>query len=442
MAEANPLLSTARASDSSPQIQLHPLVLLTISDYITRHTLRKQEGPVVGAILGQQDGRTITMEVAFECLVKANDNGDAVLDNEWFNDRLEQFKDVHKSPPLDLVAWFTLAPPSGPQPTHLPIHRYLQTLYNESALLLLFHPSAVLEGTATGGKLPLTIYESVMEPRSGTETSSMEVDAPGGEGKELRFRELPYSIETGEAEMIGVDFVAKGGGNATAVDSTKTQGGGAAGKTSTGKGKARAGDAQVNGAVESESLELSPEDEELLSSLTAKQNAIRMLHRRISLLRAYLSSLPPSYLTDASLPFSTPQDSNSTTAAAPLDHTILRSLRALTARLPLLTPATPTAASAFQSETLEQRSDVQLISLLSSITSSLESAKELGRKSQVIESAKATKRAGRGGGGFGGFGGGGGSFMETVMGGGGGGGMGVGEFREFGGGEGGLGRRF
>ncbi|KAJ9639475.1 hypothetical protein H2199_006509 [Coniosporium tulheliwenetii] len=343
MAEANPLLSTARASDSSPQIQLHPLVLLTISDYITRHTLRKQEGPVVGAILGQQDGRTITMEVAFECLVKANDNGDAVLDNEWFNDRLEQctvspplpslfilspiFKTTSEADtvqsktstnlPLDPVAWFTLAPPSGPQPTHLPIHRYLQTLYNESALLLLFHPSAVLEGTATGGKLPLTIYESVMEPRSGTETSSMEVDAPGGEGKELRFRELPYSIETGEAEMIGVDFVAKGGGNATAVDSTKTQGGGAAGKTSTGKGKARAGDAQVNGAVESESLELSPEDEELLSSLTAKQNAIRMLHRRISLLRAYLSSLPPSYLTDASLPFSTPQDSNSTTAAAP-----------------------------------------------------------------------------------------------------------------------------
>lgn len=31
-------------------------------------------------------------------------------------------------------------------------------------------------------------------------------------------QELPYSIETGEAEMISVDFVARGGGNATAVD--------------------------------------------------------------------------------------------------------------------------------------------------------------------------------------------------------------------------------
>ena len=33
----------------------------------------------------------------------------------------------------------------------------------------------------------------------------------------IKFRELPYSIETGETEMIGVDFVARGGGNATSV---------------------------------------------------------------------------------------------------------------------------------------------------------------------------------------------------------------------------------
>jgi COP9 signalosome complex subunit 6 len=36
--------------------------------------------------------------------------------------------------------------------------------------------------------------------------------------KSIKFRELVYSIETGEAEMISVDFVARGGGNATAVD--------------------------------------------------------------------------------------------------------------------------------------------------------------------------------------------------------------------------------
>ena len=87
---ANPLVSSLPASDSSPEIQLHPLVLLTISDYITRHTLRKQDGPIVGAVIGQQNGREITMEVAFECKTAAGPDGALLLDDGWFVKRLEQ----------------------------------------------------------------------------------------------------------------------------------------------------------------------------------------------------------------------------------------------------------------------------------------------------------------------------------------------------------------
>jgi COP9 signalosome complex subunit 6 len=44
------------------------------------------------------------------------------------------------------------------------------------------------------------------------------MDIDGAEqAKSIKFKELVYSIETGEAEMISVDFVARGGGNATAV---------------------------------------------------------------------------------------------------------------------------------------------------------------------------------------------------------------------------------
>lgn len=88
-AAANSLLSTTRASDTSPTIQLHPLVLLTISDCITRHTLRNQPGPVVGAIIGQQNGQDISMEVAFQAKLVTNDAGEVVLDAEWFRQRLE-----------------------------------------------------------------------------------------------------------------------------------------------------------------------------------------------------------------------------------------------------------------------------------------------------------------------------------------------------------------
>lgn len=76
-------------SDSGLRVALHPLVLLTISDYITRHTLRQYDTPVVGALLGQQNGRETTIEHAFEC--KA-DGPYGTLDGGWFATRLQQSK--------------------------------------------------------------------------------------------------------------------------------------------------------------------------------------------------------------------------------------------------------------------------------------------------------------------------------------------------------------
>lgn len=85
----NSLLSTQKSSDSGLQVALHPLVLLTISDYITRHTLRQQTGPVVGALLGQQNGREITIEHAFECLLTTEED-EVKLSPLWFEARLQQ----------------------------------------------------------------------------------------------------------------------------------------------------------------------------------------------------------------------------------------------------------------------------------------------------------------------------------------------------------------
>jgi COP9 signalosome complex subunit 6 len=45
---------------------------------------------VAGAILGQQNGQEITMEVAFEAKLNQNDAGHVVLDDVWFASRLEE----------------------------------------------------------------------------------------------------------------------------------------------------------------------------------------------------------------------------------------------------------------------------------------------------------------------------------------------------------------
>jgi COP9 signalosome complex subunit 6 len=93
----NPLLSTQKSTDSGLQAALHPLVLLTISDYITRHSLRGLQGPVVGALLGQQNGREITIEHAFECATVARD-GHVALEPAWFATRLDQSKTTPNEP--------------------------------------------------------------------------------------------------------------------------------------------------------------------------------------------------------------------------------------------------------------------------------------------------------------------------------------------------------
>ena len=170
---------------------------------------------------------------------------------------------MHLAPALELVGWFTMAPVTGPEGVHVAIHQQILHMYNETAVLLAFHPSSLLEGAAVGGKLPLTIYESVYENNAG---QSMEID--GAEAPlDLKFRELPYSVETGEAEMIGVDFVARGGGNATAIDSSVKDSKGQASQKAVGQvdKKGKAVDRESK-AVDDSSI-LSSEDEERMPAL-------------------------------------------------------------------------------------------------------------------------------------------------------------------------------
>lgn len=256
------LVSSHKGSDSGLQVHLHPLVLLTISDHITRHALRQRNEPIVGALLGQQNGRDITLEHAFECQVVRGEQDAVLLHQTWFQDRLQQYKDVHKEPALDLVGWFTTAPATGPELQHVPIHQQIIHDFNETAVLLAFHPADVLAGPSQGGKLPLTIYESVYEGTQGAgkavshETDgdrSMDIDSSEGP-LGLKFRELPYTVETGEAEMISVDFVARGGGNATNIDTPAKP---------KGKGKiSKDPKSQQEAKTLSDSSLLSPEDEE------------------------------------------------------------------------------------------------------------------------------------------------------------------------------------
>jgi COP9 signalosome complex subunit 6 len=83
---------------------------------------------------------------------------------------------------------------------------------------VLFHPEDAFSEATAAGKLPLTLYEPISE-NAASDPNDKAMDIDGAvQAKSTKFKELVYTIETGEAEMISVDFVARGGGNATAVE--------------------------------------------------------------------------------------------------------------------------------------------------------------------------------------------------------------------------------
>lgn len=290
---------------------------------------------------------------------------------------------------MDLVGWYTLLPSSGPTPTILPIHTQLLEGWNESALILGFHPEEVLDHSV-GSKLPLTIYESnweVDDPKADNDGEDKKMD-DGEPALKLKFKELPYSVETDETEMISMNYVAASGGNAAAAAAKDDKP--SLSVESNGKGKRRLvenlDDDRREQSQEDENDALTLEEDELINALTAKANAIKMLQSRIHLLTAYLERLPPSY-TSGEATDSSSMDADYTTPSP----TVLRQIQALVSRLDLVIPSDETS---FEREMLHEANDVNLLGLLNGIMQNVNQARDLGKKFNIVESAKASSRRG------------------------------------------------
>jgi COP9 signalosome complex subunit 6 len=314
---------------------------------------------------------------------------------------------VHKVPQqLELVGWYSLVPKTGPSPLHLPIHKQI-IVQNESAILLGFHVEDVLHPVA-GDPLPLTIYESNMETDdtsrddAGAEDKEMK-DSEGLTKMTLKFRELPYTTETGEAEMIAMQFIREGAANASLDDAERRileqfdkkiavdDGKGkrrAVTQAETGKGKA-VDDATSKAHSKDKDASLTKSEAEYMSALQTKYNAIRMMKSRVDLIVAYLQKLPPDF---ASGNLTTPEAAEaaraSNGACSVPSNRILRQIQALVTNIELATPA---HQATLEREILKETNDVNLISLLADLVASVSDVREAGKKFAVVEAAKNSK---------------------------------------------------
>lgn len=259
--------------------------------------------------------------------------------------------------------------------------------------MLAIHPNEFNTMDGAKAKLPVSVYEGITEGDLPVSDGAMQVD--GSEAASLRFRSLRFIIDTDEAEMIAINYVAKGAGSAAAVTQAPQT---APKKSEEAQESSNKSSTEQKEAAPSKGPTLSPEEEDQIAGLTTRLNSIKMLQERLQVMSQLVESVPPSYLSDQTVSLS--PDSPSTEHLAQL-----RNIQALLTRLSLLTPVGKAESESLAQAGRAQANDVALTSILSMLGQDIQGLSELGRKFMTVEQSKSAKSKSKGGFSQGGFGG-------------------------------------
>ncbi|KAL4515915.1 hypothetical protein Ndes2526B_g00630 [Nannochloris sp. 'desiccata'] len=202
-----PEIKPSSSSSSGLEFQLHPLVLINISDH---HTRNKVNAPpdqgsaparVVGCLLGEQSGRSVSIRNSFEVGNTFPEDANQ-LDIPFLYKKLEQYKQTF--PQLDVIGWYATGSAVGS--VEMDIQRKIMELNESPVFLLLDTTTRGASSAAASDQLPVSLFESELHVVEGNPS--------------FTFVQASFTIATEEAERIGVDQVSKllPSGNAVGTD--------------------------------------------------------------------------------------------------------------------------------------------------------------------------------------------------------------------------------
>ncbi|VDK71266.1 unnamed protein product [Litomosoides sigmodontis] len=177
---------------SAITVSLHPLVIMNISEHVTRISAQQNDGKpfeVFGAILGKQSGRHVEMMNSFEVKWSDEGKGYAVIDASFLSVREQQYQEVFHD--LDYVGWYTVGS-TTPTQADWEVHQQFSVIH-ESPIMVKLDPKA-----PPGNKLPVAIYESV--PTTGLSAS---------DPSSTVWHTVSWSLASEQAERIGIEHVAQ-----------------------------------------------------------------------------------------------------------------------------------------------------------------------------------------------------------------------------------------
>jgi len=174
---------------TTTNVMLHALVLINISDHWTRTKVQNNaENPrVLGALLGTQSGRNVEVFSCCELVYNVVD-GLVVIDQKYLLQKQEQLKLVFKN--YDFLGWYSTG--DRVSPADIEIHKQLLD-FNESPLYLLLDTVACARPDTKD--LPVHLFDTELRLINDQPTQV--------------FAKVPYRIETGDAERVSVDHVAR-----------------------------------------------------------------------------------------------------------------------------------------------------------------------------------------------------------------------------------------
>lgn len=181
-------------------VHLHPLVLINMSDHVVRvRSSGNSTERILGALIGAQEGRRIDLHNSFELLVEGEGEGRS-LDLEFFQQRLSQYLEVF--PRYEFLGWYSTG--NTPHESDKALHKKIQEVTaNENPFALLLDTEAMeRDKTNQSEELPVKVFDSVTHISGGDSV--------------IQWTQVPYVIDTLEAERISVNHVAKSATTAAA----------------------------------------------------------------------------------------------------------------------------------------------------------------------------------------------------------------------------------
>lgn len=181
-------------------IQIHPSVIMNISEHHTRVTyMREQPEIVIGALLGKKSDSHVEIADSFELKFTRepfnNDNRNFVIDRDFYQKKIPLVKQVNAD--LDLVGWYSTTPAVESQTTQegdVSLHRQISE-FIPNPIFLKSNPYKREHDPKMSGSLPINVFEPVIEFDTDRE--------------KVNFIEVSWTIVTEDVEIIGMEHNAK-----------------------------------------------------------------------------------------------------------------------------------------------------------------------------------------------------------------------------------------